>query len=146
MAIHTWPLNLKLGVQSVQIATLDIRVGLFILGHFTSQNRISKKIEKIKIRNFWILKPCSLHSKSLTVHNSRMHWSKSNNDLEVNDEIGCFLKLLPIQFSFSIIEVAKVQNHKIIFPDAKNYPYFFGLNNHVPQQGISKTGEPQNQM
>ena len=143
MAIHTWPLNLKLGVQSVHIATLDIRVGLFILGHFTPHNRISKKMGKNSD-----LEPCSLHSKSLTVHNSssRMHWSKSNNDLEVNDEIGCFLKLLPIQFSFSIIEVAKVQNHKIIFPDAKNYPYFFGLNNHVPQQGISKTGEPQNQM
>ena len=52
MAIHTWPLNLKLGIQSVQIATLDFRVGLFILGHFTSQNRISKKIEKIQNPKF----------------------------------------------------------------------------------------------
>ena len=52
MAIHTWPLNLKLDVQNVQIATLDIRVGLFILGHFTSQNRISKKIGKIQNPKF----------------------------------------------------------------------------------------------
>ena len=52
MAIHTWPLNLKLGVQSVQIATLDIRVGLFILGHFTPQKSELKKFEKIQNPKF----------------------------------------------------------------------------------------------
>ena len=69
------------------------------------------------------LEPYSLHSKPLTVHNSRsrMHWSKSNNDLEVNDEIwNCF------RFNFLL---AKVQKPQIIFPAKKYYPNFFGLNN-----------------
>ena len=69
------------------------------------------------------LEPYSLHSKPLTVHNSRsrMHWSKSNNDLEVNDEIwNCF------RFNFLL---ANVQKPQIIFPAKKYYPNFFGLNN-----------------
>ena len=50
-----------------------------------------------------------------------MHWSKSNNDLEVNDEIwNCF------RFNFLL---AKVQKPQIIFPAKKYYPNFFGLNN-----------------